>query len=198
TSDGPDQSQTVTIIATDAQGLTSTVAFTLVVNNQAPVISMDAVSVTVKEGTAAFMTGTISDAGMDTVTLAASIGTASDNGDGTWTWLFDTNDGPDDSQMVTITAVDSDGAIAQTSFELIVNNAGPVLSFDASSPLLFEGQTATKSGTIADIDGVATLTASQGTIVLNPDGTWTWTDITSTSFEAPPQRVVLTATDQDG
>ncbi|MEZ5943913.1 MAG: FG-GAP-like repeat-containing protein [Planctomycetaceae bacterium] len=198
TTDGPDESQTVTITATEDHGLTSTISFNLLVNNQAPVISVDAASVTVNEGAAAFMTGMISDAGMDTVTLSASIGTVSDNGDGTWTWLFDTNDGPDDSQTVTITAVDSDGADVETSFELIVNNVGPVLSFNASSLLLFEGETATKSGTISDIDGVASFTASQGTIVLNPDGTWTWTDVASTSFGAPPQRVVLTAMDWDG
>ncbi|MCA9064758.1 MAG: VCBS repeat-containing protein, partial [Planctomycetaceae bacterium] len=198
TSDGPDQSQTVTITAADAQGLTATASFTLIVNNQAPIIAVNDTDVTVHEGLTAFMSGTISDAGLDTVTLAASVGTVNDNGDGTWSWTFDTNDGPDDAQTVTITAMDSDGAVANTSFELIVNNAGPVLNFAPSSLLLYEGQTASKSGTVADVDGVASLTASQGTVVLNADGTWTWTDIASTSFEAPPQKVVLTATDEDG
>ena len=50
-------------------------------------------------------TGTFSDLGDDTVTITASIGTVSQVGtqSGTWSWSFDTSDGTDDSQTVTIT-----------------------------------------------------------------------------------------------
>ena len=170
---GPDQTQVVTITATDNLGLTATTTFDLVVDNVAPDISAAKTSVTVREGLAVRMTGTFSDAGLDSVTLESSIGTVTDNGDGTWSWSFDTNDGPDDSQTVTITATDSDDASAQTTFELVVNNAGPNLDFDALAITVYEGETATKTGVVTDVDGVASLTASQGTVQLNSDGSWT-------------------------
>ena len=101
--------------------------FELTVDNAAPTVSTEVDMVTVGEGDMAINTGIFSDPGGDTVTLSASIGTVTDNGDGTWSWSFDTTDGPDDSQPVTITATDSDGAETLVTFDLLVNNVAPLL-----------------------------------------------------------------------
>ena len=58
---------------------------------------------------------------LDAVSLAASVGTIADNGDGTFTWSLPT-DGTTESQTVTLTATDSDGAETTTTFELFVEN----------------------------------------------------------------------------
>ena len=70
------------------------------------------------------------DPGDDFVIISASIGTIrQDTGNsGEWSWSFDTTDGPDESQAVTITATDSNGASTQTTFDLVVDNVVPTLS----------------------------------------------------------------------
>jgi hypothetical protein len=119
TSDGPDQSQQVTITATDGGG-TQNVSFDLVVNNVAPNLVADNQFVAVNAGSTAHNTGTFGDPGDDVVMLAASVGAVADNGNGTWTWSFGTTAGIDDSQPVTITATDSDGAQTELNFDLSV------------------------------------------------------------------------------
>jgi hypothetical protein len=57
TTDGPDQSQTVTITATDSDSAVTTTTFALVVNNVAPMLSVDNASVTVSEGQTPTNTG---------------------------------------------------------------------------------------------------------------------------------------------
>src|SRR6185436_5775957 len=93
TNDGPDQTQTVTITATDSDGAPTSTSFNLVVNNVAPTVAADNASVTVSEGATAGNSGTFDDVGADIVTLAASVGTITDNGNGTWSWSFNTTDG---------------------------------------------------------------------------------------------------------
>jgi hypothetical protein len=83
--------------------------------------------VTVDEGQTATNTGTVSDPDGDPVTLGASVGTVIDNNDGTWSWSFPTNDGPADSQSVTIDASDGRGGIAQIPFSLQVYNVAPTV-----------------------------------------------------------------------
>jgi len=125
TTDGPNQSQTVTITATDSDGAISTTTFDLDVRNVAPSVTADNPTITVDEGQTATNTGTFDDPGDDVVTLSASIGTITDNGDGTWSWSFDAADGPDQNQTVTLVATDSDGASTSTTFELVVHNVAP-------------------------------------------------------------------------
>ena len=126
--DGPDQDRTVTITATDDYGATSSIDFDLIVNNVAPSVAADQTVVTVDEGAIATNSGTFFDPGEDTVALTASVGTVTDNGDGTWIWSLGTTDGPDDSRTVTITATDSDGGSRSVSFDLIVNNLAPTVA----------------------------------------------------------------------
>ncbi|HET8768322.1 MAG TPA: PxKF domain-containing protein [Pedococcus sp.] len=103
-------------------------------SNSAPVINRDNGSVAVDEGATATNTGTWSDADAgDTVTLSASVGTvikSGTNAGGTWSWSFNTTDGPDDSQTVTITA-DDGTTTSSTTFALVVNNVKPTPSIDS-------------------------------------------------------------------
>jgi hypothetical protein len=64
--------------------------------------------------------GTFSDPDGDTVTLAASLGTVTDTGGGTWSWTLDTKVTPtaDGVYYVYITATDSGGRKDQTVFRL--------------------------------------------------------------------------------
>ncbi len=128
TSDGPAESQTVTVTATDIAGGQDTINFALVVDNVDPSVAADNASVTVDEGQTAANTGTFSDPGDDDPTISTSVGTVSKSGtnDGTWIWSFDTSDGPSDSQAVTITANDGEGGISATDFVMSVQNVAPV------------------------------------------------------------------------
>ncbi|TWU03197.1 Ig-like domain-containing protein [Neorhodopirellula pilleata] len=198
TTDGPDDTQTVTITATDDDGGITTTTFDLIVNNAVPIVAADTASVTVDEGQTANNTGTYFDVSTDTVALTASVGNIVDNNDGTWSWSLISTDGPDDTQTVTITATDSDGGLSTTTFDLIVNNAVPVVAADSASVTVDEGQTANNTGTYSDIatDTVA-LTASVGNIVDNNDGTWSWS-LNTTDGPDESQTVTITATDSDG
>jgi PKD repeat protein len=82
--------------------------------------------VTVIEGEPAENSGTVDDPGDDVVTLTASVGTVTDNGDGTWSWGFLTSDGPAESQTVTITATDDDASTLMN-FDLVVSNVAPTV-----------------------------------------------------------------------
>ncbi|MFO0868699.1 MAG: hypothetical protein U0935_07080 [Pirellulales bacterium] len=117
--------------------------------------------------------------------------------DGTWTWSYATTDGPEDTQEVTITAKDSDGATSSTTFQLTVDNVAATISSDGDVTVL-EGQTATASGTWSDpgLDDV-TLSASVGSVTRHADGTWTWSYATTDGPE-DTQEVTITAKDSDG
>jgi hypothetical protein len=183
--DGPDESQTVTVTATDDAGDSSSVTFELTVNNVAPAVAADIAQVIVNESEIAGNTGTFSDPGVDTVTIAASAGNIVDTDPltGRWVWTFASTDGPDESQVIVVTATDSDGAASTTSFELIVNNLPPVAEDDSYSILEDEVLTVAAPGVLAnDTDaGLDTLSASvatgpaNGTVNLNADGSFSYT-----------------------
>lgn len=86
--------------------------------------------VTVDEGQTATNTGTWGDPdGLSGVTLSASVGSVISYADGTWRWSMDTTDGPAESQTVTITATDPQGAKTSRSFAVVVNNVVPAATF---------------------------------------------------------------------
>ena len=179
TTDGPDESQTVEVTATDTDGGTSTTSFELIVNNVAPTVDADESSVAVDEGDEATNSGSFSDPGDDIVDITASVGSIAKVGinNGTWSWSFDTTDGPDQSQTVIITATDSDGASSTTSFELIVDNVAPSVDVDNPSVAVDEGDEATNNGSFSDPgDDVVTVSASVGTITQDSgnSGDWSW------------------------
>ncbi|MCH7738026.1 MAG: hypothetical protein IH872_11575, partial [Chloroflexi bacterium] len=200
--DGPDESQTVTIIATDSDGASTSTAFTLVVINVAPSVAADDAITVAVEGATANNSGTFSDSGADTVAITASVGTVSLVGaqNGTWSWSFNSTDGPDESQTVTITATDSDGAASTATFTLVVINAAPSVAANNAEVTIDEGQTAINSGTFSDPGAdIVAVTASVGAISQagTQNGTWSWS-FGSTDGPAESQTVTITATDSDG
>ena len=122
----------MTITATDSDGASSITTFHLTVNNVAPNVANNG-NVSANEGATATNTGTWSDPGLDVVTLTASVGSVTKNANGTWSWSFNTIDGPDQTQDVTITATDSDGASSTTTFGVLVNNVAPTLAISGAS-----------------------------------------------------------------
>ena len=78
------------------------------------------------------------------------MGTATNNGNGTWGWFYDTVDGPDQSQVVTIIAIDSDGGISTTTFDLVVENVTPIVTINFGTVTVTEGEVASNWGTAVD------------------------------------------------
>ncbi len=115
---------TVTLYADDE----TTCTFTNTLINDPPEVTADSRLVTVDEGQPDSNSGRYSDPDGDTVTLSASVGSITGE-NGTWNWTFDSSDGPDESQTVIVTAVDSYGAEGHVSFGLVVDNVAP--SFEA-------------------------------------------------------------------
>ncbi|MBA3944275.1 MAG: lamin tail domain-containing protein [Herpetosiphonaceae bacterium] len=103
-----------------------------------PSVTANAATVVANEGKLATLTGTYSDADAgDKVTLTVSVGMVTKNGtnSGTWRWFFPTTDGPADGQIVTLTATDSEGATATTSWSLTVRNVAPTATLTNSGPV---------------------------------------------------------------
>ena len=93
TVDGPDETQTVTITATEAAGGPSaSTTFPLQVLNAAPAILLGDVAgapndrVQAGPNQPAVNNGTFSDPGNDGVVLTANLGAVHDAGNGAWTW----------------------------------------------------------------------------------------------------------------
>jgi PKD repeat protein len=78
------------------------------------------------------------DADGDPVYLSASAGTITDDGNGVWSWSYDTSDGPANSQIITVSASDGNGGISEATFDLVVNNVAPTATFNAP-PAVNEG-----------------------------------------------------------
>ncbi|NLS96729.1 MAG: cadherin-like domain-containing protein [Planctomycetaceae bacterium] len=198
TTDGPLQSQLVTIKATDSDGGSSSTSFDLVVENVAPSAAVNEGSVAVDEGEVATNTGTYQDPGDDALAFAASVGTVVDGGNGTWSWSLQTTDGPDDSGTVTVTITDKDGGQAAVTFELAVANVAPSLAVDQTEVEVLEGQAAANTGTYAEPgDDTLVFAASVGTVACRGDGTWSWSFVPEDGPDAT-QVVTVTVTDSDG
>ncbi len=195
--DGPDDSQTVSITATDSDAA-ATITFDLLVENVAPRLSVDHQTVTVIEGETATNTGTLHDPGDDTLTLARPPPARSST--------TATAPGAGRSQPPTTPPIRSRSrsprptatALAATiTFELVVENAAPELTVDQAAVNVDEGELATNSGTYHDPgDDSVTLTVSAGTIVDHGDGAWSWS-LATTDGPDDSQVITVTATDSD-
>ncbi|MEZ6119853.1 MAG: Ig-like domain-containing protein [Pirellulaceae bacterium] len=134
---GESDTQELVYTIADPSGETSSATAAIVVEgaNDGPTISVDDATVTVDEGQTAENIGSFGDVdGSDTLILSASEGVVRDTGDGRWAWSWDTQDGPVDSQLVTITV--ADGFVSSSvSFQLNVTNVAPqFLSLTSSHP----------------------------------------------------------------
>jgi PKD repeat protein len=123
--------------------------------NVAPSLTVDQDPATADEGQIAGNSGTVTDADGDTVTLSASIGAVTNNGDGTWSWSFPTTDGPAESQIVTISADDGNGGGAEATFALTVDNVAPtIVSITApTEPVNINDQPISISASFSDPGG---------------------------------------------
>jgi PKD repeat protein len=135
----------------------------------------------VDEGETATNSGTWSDPDFgDTVTLNASVGSVTQNGDGTWDWALVTTDGPDDSQSVTITATDNHGLTDTATFDVIVNNVAP---------------TANAGGPYVGNEGTSIALSGVGSDVPADTMTFEWDLDNDGTFETPGQNVTFPAVD---
>ena len=192
---GPTDTQVIVVTVEDEDSAVGTVSFDLNAINLPPEIDVLDADVVVDEGDPAANSGTYAD--LDSVTLMASIGEVTDNGDGTWAWNWTTTDGPDDSQVVTITIEDADGASEEVTFNLSVDNAAPLITIDNALVEVAENSDALNTGSFADPGmDIVTLSSSVGDIVDNGDGTWNWSLLDVTLADS--QVVEITATDSDG
>jgi hypothetical protein len=174
--------------------------------NAATALTVNNASVTVNEGQQAINSGTWSDAnGQDTVVFSASVGLVvklGTNASGTWTWSYNTTDGPIQSQTVTITANDGDGGVTQVTFALTVNNVAPTAGIIGAPATSNEGVSISLDSTVTDpstVDTAAGFTYAWG---VTKDGN-AYASGTGASFSFTPDNegsyvVTLTATDKDG
>ncbi len=210
TTDGPDQSQTVAITATDGTGATDTTTFELVVSNVAPTFEAGP-NETLPEGIGAF-----SRTGIAFV----------DPGAETWTGTVNWGDSPTSEPLpidpsaktfdlghtytaagtytVTVTIDDGDGGSHTDTFdvdvsELVPVNTPPTVNVGSAAVTVDEGDTAGNSGTFDDVnpgDNVI-ITASVGTITQDTgnSGNWNWSLPTT---DGPDQSQSVTITADDG
>jgi hypothetical protein len=162
----------------------------VLLGNTAPTIASNLAAVTANEGAPATNSGTFNDAqGRNTVTLTASLGTITqDDATGAWRWTYTPPDGPA-SATVTITATDTGGLTATTSFPLTVLNVPPTItaftvpaSGAEGSPVNLNAaatdpgvhDTLTYTWTITGPDGstFATLTGAQASFTPPDDGNY--------------------------
>jgi len=175
--------------------------------NTAPTVGTDTDPLAINEGQTATNTGTVDDSDGDAVALSASVGSVTDHNDGTWTWSFNTSDGPAESQTVTIDANDGHGGTARTSFTLTVNNVAPTVTAVSlpAAPTAIGDQPIAASGTFTDPAGIADEPYTCAVDFDDGSGPRTGS-VTGTTCTGPNQTysapgiyaVTVAATDKDG
>jgi gliding motility-associated-like protein len=176
---GPD---TFTVTVSDGKGGTTTVTIPVTISpvNDAPVASAPAI--VTNKNTPVNGTITASDVDGDaltfTVTTAPAHGTVSVNPDGTYTYTPANNYSGTD--VFTVTVSDGKGGTTTVTINVTVNptNVAPVVT----APAIVTNKNTPVNGTItaSDADGDAlsftvTTAPAHGTVVVNPDGTYTYT-----------------------
>lgn len=204
----------VTITADDGHGGVATTTFTLTVNNVAPTANPDSANAN-EDGPAVTIPVLANDTdpagAADPLTVTAvsqgtNGGTVTTDGN-TVTYnpgtAFQTlAAGETATDTFTYTISDGDGGTSSSTVTITITgqNDGPSLTVANGSVTVNEGQTATNSGTFADIDATdtVTLTASEGVITQrgSNNGTWSWSE--ATPDNAPTHTVTITADDGHG
>lgn len=100
-------------------GMLSELVVTAPNGNERPDVNVDNSQVSVSRGDVATVTGTYRDPDGDPVTLSSSVGSVKDDGGGKYTWTYPTA-AAEDSQIVYITATDSNGLKGQIPLSLEV------------------------------------------------------------------------------
>ena len=174
----------------------------VLLNTSALSISSNQNAVTTNEGTTVTNTGSFNDFyGNATVSLKASLGTVTKNAADTgWTWSYTPTVGLAAPKTVTITATDTNGDTATTSFTLTVNYVAPTIT-------KFSVPTSATEGSLVPLSGAATEPAGTNDpltytwTVYNPNGTVSKLTGANASFTPPDNGsygVDLTVTDSGG
>jgi VCBS repeat-containing protein len=172
----------VTVTATDGAGASASQTFRWSVNNPAPTAANDAV--TTNEDTAVTVAVLANDSDPDgdplTVTAAsAANGTVTINADGTLTYVPRANF--NGSDLITYTISDGQGGTATATVTVTVTpvNDAPVAINDSATTPEDVSVTVTVLANDSDVDGdpltVTAATAANGSVVINANGTLTYT-----------------------
>jgi len=137
----------VTITATDPFGIASSTSFQFASTNAAPGLSVASAAVSGAVLSTVANSGTWSDVAADTVTLSASLGAVTKNGDGTWSWSLTPSSKLTD-QPVTITASDEDGGTSTVTFTVTAKVAV------TGEQIFYKGSSFAGSGVDAALDPV--------------------------------------------
>jgi large repetitive protein len=191
---------TVTVTGRDAGGLITSETFTWTVTNPAPTAVND--SATTNEDTPVIVAVLPNDTDPDgdplTITSAtASNGTVTINANGTITYTPNANFNGSDTIIYTISDGNGGSSTAVVNVTIIPVNDAPVAVNDISSTNEDTPVTINVLGNDSDVDGdpltVTEATSPNGTVVINPDGTITFTP--APNFNGP---TTITYTISDG
>jgi FtsP/CotA-like multicopper oxidase with cupredoxin domain len=125
--------------------------------NERPNINPDVAASGPKQGETALMTGKFGDPDGDPVTVTSSIGSVETFPNGIWSWHFDT--GQAKSQLVYVTATDSNGLKGQAVFDMQIDNTAPTLVLPPAQTIN-AGSLASFDVSATDPDAVDTLSFS--------------------------------------
>jgi hypothetical protein len=159
----------------------------------APLIGVDAAAVTVEEGDLATNDGTWEYFGEEPVVLSASVGTVVGS-PSSWSWSYTPDDGPADSQTVSVYASAGE-RVNEVRFDLVVDNVAPTMTtVDPDRDLALVGDTVSFTAAAADPSAVDTASgfsfAFDGVAGENPS---------EVAFDTCGSKTVsVTASDKDG
>jgi VCBS repeat-containing protein len=178
-----------TVTVSDGKGGTATATITIQVNelpNQVPTVGTQDIQRTTLKNTAVSGTVVATDADGDTLTYTVGTtpthGTVLVNPDGTWTYT--PNNGYTGTDSFTVTVSDGKGGTATATITIQVNeppNQAPTVEAQGLNKSTLKNTPVGGTITATDADGdnsltyTAGTTPTHGTVVVNPDGTWTYT-----------------------
>ncbi|WP_170227118.1 SprB repeat-containing protein [Luteibaculum oceani] len=152
---------------------------------------------TVLEGDTAWLIGSSTKDVIKNATISSSIGTASiDAATGEWYWEFVAIDGPDESQMVSV-SIENDCEIEEFEFILTVKNVAPTVA--SNENIISTCGLANGTGTFFDPGrDTVTLASNLGNISydIGKEGSWSWTS--NNLNPNVDSLLILYATDSDG
>lgn len=147
----------------------------------------------VLEGNTARITGVVNKAALNNASISSDFGTASlDVSNGTWSWEYDSKDGPDESTQVTV-SIQSDCGSESFVFDLIVENVAPSISVVNQSA---DCDSLYMNGSFSDPgEDVVSILVSEGIVRYQEaqNGGWIWS-----AADIPSDSVTFIAYDSDG
>lgn len=160
----------------DGSALPDTGAFEVWRPDSPPSLSAESYGVFVKEGQTATNSGRFSDLDENqVVTISSSVGMIvqqQTGQEGTWAWSFDSDDGPAQSQSVSIFATDDNGRTSEISFWLGVENLPPTASLSNSGPVNEGGSATVTFSNATDPSDADTAAGFTYAFDFNNDGTF--------------------------